>query len=111
MQKSGIKYPSQAMKIIASIWNGENWATDGGKEKINWSEAPFAAEFMEFAIDGCAIGGECSARRAFWNSPRFARLSAEQERVYEGVKAKYLIYDYCGDRRRYRKLPPECAAQ
>ncbi|XP_078439552.1 xyloglucan endotransglucosylase/hydrolase protein 2-like [Wolffia australiana] len=107
-EKSGVRYPSKAMKIIGSIWNGENWATDGGKEKIDWSEAPFRAGFRGFAVDGCAEGWKCSEAKAYWNSPRFSRLSTEQERRYANVKAKYMTYDYCSDRRRYSKTPPEC---
>ncbi|CAA7397834.1 unnamed protein product [Spirodela intermedia] len=107
-EKEGVKYPSKAMKIIGSIWNGEDWATDGGKEKIDWSRGPFRTSFRSFAVDGCAAGGGCSARRAFWNSRCFSDLSAAQRLRYAAVTVKYLTYDYCSDRSRHPRPPPEC---
>ena len=29
----GVDYPSEAMGIEGSLWNGESWATDGGKTR------------------------------------------------------------------------------
>ncbi|KAJ0051891.1 hypothetical protein Pint_01538 [Pistacia integerrima] len=36
----GIGYPSHPMQIQASLWDGSDWATDGGRTKINWAYAP-----------------------------------------------------------------------
>lgn len=49
----GITYPSQPMQVEGSIWDGDSWATDGGRTKTNWSNGPFKAYFQGFLINGC----------------------------------------------------------
>ncbi|XP_010039133.3 xyloglucan endotransglucosylase/hydrolase protein 2 [Eucalyptus grandis] len=64
-------YPTQAMKVAASIWNAQDWAG-----KIDWSNAPFTAHFQDFDIDGCALRGfyisNCASR------PRKSRSLSDQ---------------------------------
>ncbi|KAF3796588.1 Xyloglucan endotransglucosylase/hydrolase protein 2 [Nymphaea thermarum] len=108
----GVDYPTQPMQVIASLWNGENWATDGGKIKIDWRYAPFVASFRGFSIDGCPANGhgtqQCSLPKYWWNTGAYTSLSATQKIAYQQVRRKYLTYDYCSDRARYHVLPPEC---
>ncbi|KAJ4957325.1 hypothetical protein NE237_014108 [Protea cynaroides] len=108
----GVNYLSQPMQIVASLWNGESWATDGGKTKIDWSQAPFKAQFQGFNIDGCTSQNSntqpCYSSSYWWNSEKYGVLDSIQERAYEGVKRKYITYDYCSDRSRYQTPPPEC---
>ncbi|XP_031492662.1 xyloglucan endotransglucosylase/hydrolase protein 2-like [Nymphaea colorata] len=108
----GVDYPTQPMQVIASLWNGENWATDGGKIKIDWRYAPFVASFRGFSIDGCPANGhgtqQCSLPKYWWNTGTYTSLSATQKIAYQQVRRKYLTYDYCSDRARYHVLPPEC---
>lgn len=49
----GVVYLSKTMQGIVSLWDGSNWATDGGRTKVNYSNAPFQAHFQDFNIDGC----------------------------------------------------------
>lgn len=43
---NGIPYPkSQPMEVRASVWNADDWATQGGRVKTNWSHAPFVSTF------------------------------------------------------------------
>lgn len=35
---NGIPYPK-------SVWNADDWATQGGRVKTNWSHAPFVSTF------------------------------------------------------------------
>ncbi|KAJ4956091.1 hypothetical protein NE237_012874 [Protea cynaroides] len=108
----GVNYPSQPMQIAATLWNGENWATDGGKAKIDWSQAPFKAHFLGFNVDGCISQQNntqpCYSSSYEWNSEKYWVLDSNQENTYERVKREYMIYDYCSDRSRYQTPPPEC---
>jgi xyloglucan:xyloglucosyl transferase len=101
------------MQIIASLWNGENWATDGGQSKINWTYAPFKANFQGFDVSGCQsqslnIDQNCASNSYWWNDKKFWQLDPNAEKQYENVKQKYMNYDYCKDRQRYPILPLEC---
>ncbi|XP_077233941.1 xyloglucan endotransglucosylase/hydrolase protein 3-like [Tasmannia lanceolata] len=110
--KMGVEYPSQPMQIIASLWNGEDWASDGGKAKINWTQAPFKAYFQGFDIEGCPSDNSnnrlCLSSNHWWNTPKFSRLNTRQRKAYAHVKHKYMKYDYCSDHSRYPTPPPEC---
>nr|CAD1826794.1 unnamed protein product [Ananas comosus var. bracteatus] len=112
----GVEYPSQAMQIIASLWDGEDWATDGGQTKTNWSQAPFTAQFQGFAVDGCisppgSSASSCSSPGLWWNAASFRELDSSQNTAYQNVRKKYMTYDYCSDKQRFPVLPPECAMQ
>ncbi|MFS7889440.1 putative xyloglucan:xyloglucosyl transferase, Xyloglucan-specific endo-beta-1,4-glucanase [Helianthus anomalus] len=57
LEHKGIPYPKdQAMGVYSSIWNADDWATQGGRVKTDWSHAPFVASYWGFEINGC----ECS---------------------------------------------------
>lgn len=108
----GVNYPSQPMQVIASLWNGEDWATDGGKTKINWSNAPFNAHFQGFNVDGCVSTSSnddrCSSPTLWWNSKRYQQLSSSERSAYEKVRKNYMTYDYCNDAKRFQARPAEC---
>ncbi|XP_010440650.1 PREDICTED: xyloglucan endotransglucosylase/hydrolase protein 2 [Camelina sativa] len=110
----GVNYPSKPMQLVASLWNGEEWATNGGKDKINWAYAPFKAQFQGFPEHGCRLDGQsnnrkvCGSTRYWWNNRTYNRLSANEQKTMENVRAKYMTYDYCSDRPRYPVPPTEC---
>lgn len=112
----GISFPiSQPMSIKASLWNGEDWATRGGKDKINWSKAPFIASFRNYKIDACVWRGNpkiCKqvSSTNWWNKDKFNSLNWNQRRFYRWVRKYHLIYDYCQDNQRFSgNLPKECS--
>ncbi|KAM7271174.1 hypothetical protein ACFE04_030388 [Oxalis oulophora] len=111
---NGVQYPKKPMKVIASLWNGESWATDGGKEKINWNYSPFVASFQGFNVDACVAYDDSSAERCrsdtgyYWNAEKLWKLHKKQRQAYEEVRGKYLNYGYCSDKNRYPTPPPEC---
>jgi xyloglucan:xyloglucosyl transferase len=114
----GIPYPSsKPMQVIASLWNGENWATDGGRSKINWKQSPFIATFKGFALEGHKCHGDsqsssfCSSSPSseWWEDFGSGGLSAEQMRQLKWVRRNYMTYDYCADKTRFPKPPPECS--
>eukprot|EP01018_Ginkgo_biloba_P021202 Gb_10500 [translate_table: standard] len=114
--KEGATYPSQAMQVITSLWDGEDWATDGGLTKTNWSNAPFVAQFRGFAINGCpshdhhlnssssSYSDSCFSHK--WM--QYKTLTPRQKRMLKMVRKHYMVYDYCSDRSRYPQPPPEC---
>ncbi|GMH23704.1 hypothetical protein Nepgr_025547 [Nepenthes gracilis] len=112
----GVAFPRwQPMSIKASIWNGDDWATRGGKDKIDWSKGPFVASFGNYTIDACIWRGNprfCRADTAanWWNNDRFNTLTWRQRRLFKWVRNYHLIYDYCQDNKRFQdNLPKECS--
>ena len=107
----GLEYPSQPMKIITSLWNGEDWATNGGKDKIKWTQSSFVAQFQGFSVDGCPSHGSdnhaCASSNLWWNGWAYKELTPAQQSAYQNVH-KRITYDYCSDKRRFSVMPPEC---
>nr|XP_004510291.3 xyloglucan endotransglucosylase/hydrolase protein 2-like [Cicer arietinum] len=110
----GASYPSNAMQIQVSLWNGEDWATEGGKAKINWNYAPFKAYFQGFDVSGCPslnpnlVDPKCFNGNFWWNNQNYWQLNPQEEKQLENIKKNYVIYDYCTDRKRYPTPPIEC---
>ncbi|CAN6481747.1 unnamed protein product [Victoria cruziana] len=115
---------SQPMRVYGSVWNADDWATQGGKVKTNWSDAPFVSQFRSFDIDACEVtgmpdqsddgdamgGGRCAdAETGFWwDKPAKATLSPHQVRQLKWVNRRYKVYDYCSDGTRSVVKPLEC---
>lgn len=111
----GVAFPRwQPMSIQVSIWNGEDWATRGGKDKIDWSKSPFIASFKNPKIDGCVWNGNPRFCRAispsnWWNNENSSTLTWPQRRLFRWVRKYHLIYDYCQDTQRFHNnMPKEC---
>jgi hypothetical protein len=115
----------QAMRVHGSLWNGESWATQGGRVKTNWSAAPFVASYGGYAASACVVvaqqlsGGSGASSGCPPNnvpsSPGGAGSWAawmDRQLGPEGVawaRANYVIYDYCDDVWRFPQGPPaEC---
>ncbi|XP_074575982.1 putative xyloglucan endotransglucosylase/hydrolase protein 26 [Curcuma longa] len=117
-QKYGVAYPNQqAMRAYSSIWNGESWATQGGRVKIDWKRAPFAARYQQVNLRGCpwysqGSTAQCSGKTPanWWTAAAYSRLSYAQQGQLMWVRNKYMIYDYCRDSKRFKGvMPPECS--
>ncbi|CAN8306703.1 unnamed protein product [Cochlearia groenlandica] len=106
---NGINYPSKPMQVVVSLWNGEDWATDGGKAKINWANAPFKANFQDFNISGCSGDANvCGSSSYWWNTPSYSKLSDSEHKELKNIRDKYTKYDYCTDKARFKVPPSEC---
>ncbi|KAL3820992.1 hypothetical protein ACJIZ3_006897 [Penstemon smallii] len=122
LEHKGIPYPKdQPMGVYSSIWNADDWATQGGRVKTDWSHAPFIAEYKGFEINGCECpdavaavdnmkrcsggGGE---KRFWWDEPVMSELSVHQSHQLLWVRANHMIYDYCKDTTRFPATPVEC---
>ncbi|XP_010241004.1 PREDICTED: xyloglucan endotransglucosylase/hydrolase protein 9-like [Nelumbo nucifera] len=119
-EKQGIPFPKdQPMGVYNSIWNADDWATQGGRVKTNWTHAPFVASYTGFEIDACecplSMAADESARRCsssekkyWWDQPVMLDLNPHQSHQLLWVRANHLVYDYCTDASRFPVTPPEC---
>ncbi|KAJ7298746.1 hypothetical protein O6H91_Y444000 [Diphasiastrum complanatum] len=110
----GVPYAyDQGVGIYSSIWNGEQWATRGGLEKINWTYAPFTASYQGFGIDACVFTGtpdSCLTGKNWWDQDKYQTLTSDQLGKVSWVKQNYMIYNYCTDSARYTPPLPECGS-
>ncbi|GAB2292319.1 hypothetical protein Dimus_026566 [Dionaea muscipula] len=113
-----INFPdSQAMRAFASLWNADQWATQGGRVKTDWNLAPFAARFQNFDLKACLWRGpnsihQCAIRNPtnLWTDPIYSKLTDSQLAQMNWVRNNYMIYDYCRDLKRFNgNLPKECS--
>nr|XP_018673843.1 PREDICTED: probable xyloglucan endotransglucosylase/hydrolase protein 23 isoform X2 [Musa acuminata subsp. malaccensis] len=108
---AGVAYPkSQAMRVYASLWDADDWATRGGLVKTDWSQAPFVASYRGFVADACVAASgrpSCSASKAGWWDQG---LDSGGARKLKWVRDNYMVYDYCRDAKRFPGgFPPECS--
>ncbi|KAJ1272943.1 hypothetical protein BS78_06G241700 [Paspalum vaginatum] len=118
----------QPMAVYSSIWNADDWATQGGRVKTDWSHAPFEATFRDVRVDGCAWAPNASdadageARRCsetswgkegryWWKEKEMSELTVHQSHQLVWARAHHLVYDYCVDSDRFPVQPPECAGR
>ncbi|KAL6543882.1 putative xyloglucan endotransglucosylase/hydrolase protein 27 [Orobanche gracilis] len=103
-------FPSKPMSLYATIWDGSDWATNGGKYKVIYKYAPYIAEFSDFVLHGCAVDpiehSECDDAREF--SSITSAMARQQRTRMSGFRNKYMQYSYCYDRSRYKIPPFEC---
>ncbi|XP_042516469.1 xyloglucan endotransglucosylase/hydrolase protein 9-like [Macadamia integrifolia] len=119
-ERQGVAFPKdQAMGVYSSIWNADDWATQGGRVKTDWTHAPFVASYKGFQIDACECPvtaaveenvKRCSAsdKGYWWDNPVMSELSLHQSHQLMWVRANHLVYDYCMDSSRFTVAPPEC---
>lgn len=111
----GLAYPDhQPMNIYSSLWNGDQWATQGGRVKIDWAAAPFIATYTNYNLDACMAedaNAPCASFAAnnWWDGGAYQILSADQINKLRWVEQNYMVYDYCTDTKRYNVTPIECA--
>ncbi|EES04929.1 hypothetical protein BDA96_04G135100 [Sorghum bicolor] len=114
----GVAYPtSRPMYAYSSIWAAEDWATQGGRVKTDWSKAPFVANYQNIHLDVCECGGggggcsiNCPAAAAKPNNGA-CQLSPDQRELMQSRQRNYTIYDYCVDSKRWTNgiKPTECS--
>uniref|UniRef100_A0A0A9BGU8 Xyloglucan endotransglucosylase/hydrolase n=1 Tax=Arundo donax TaxID=35708 RepID=A0A0A9BGU8_ARUDO len=112
----GVPYPFyQPMRVYASLWNADDWATQGGRVKTDWSQAPFTAYFRNYRAISCTSGqssslcGEGSTSASGWLNQE---LDEKRKQQLKEVNSKYKIYDYCTDTKRFKNgFPTECVAE
>ncbi|KAK4398193.1 Xyloglucan endotransglucosylase/hydrolase 2 [Sesamum angolense] len=96
----GIPFPtSQPMRVLCSLWNADDWATQGGRVKTDWTRAPFVAYYRNFKIDGCPVGRSSGESCGFQSQTQ--ELDAKGRNRMRWVQQKHMIYNYCADVRRF----------
>ncbi|KAF8022353.1 hypothetical protein BT93_F0014 [Corymbia citriodora subsp. variegata] len=121
LEHRGVPYPKdQPMGVYSSIWNADDWATQGGRVKTDWTHAPFVASYRNFEINACECPAtvaaadnakRCSSsaeRRYWWDEPMVSELNLHQNHQLKWVRANHMIYDYCKDTARFPVIPVEC---
>nr|AII99392.1 xyloglucan endotransglucosylase/hydrolase2 [Dianthus caryophyllus] len=113
MESKGVSFPkNQPMRVYSSLWNADDWATQGGRVKADWSKAPFVASFKKYNANACVWGSGSSTcksgsrSRSNWLTEELD--SAGLERM-KWVQKNYMVYNYCADVQRFPQgLPTEC---
>lgn len=119
-ESAGVAFPkNQPMRIYSSLWNADDWATQGGRVKADWSKAPFTASYRNFNANACVIvkgRSSCSTRSGSTTTTTTTSNSwltqeldnASQSRM-KWVQKNYMIYNYCADSQRFpHGFPKEC---
>ncbi|KNA22131.1 hypothetical protein SOVF_036570 [Spinacia oleracea] len=113
----GVPFPTnQAMRVYSTLWDAEDWATQGGRVKTDWAKAPFTASYRNFNADACVwsngksscLGsGQARASSPWMNQ----QLDSTSQKRLQWVQKNYMIYNYCTDIQRFPQgLPKECSA-
>lgn len=105
----GVPFPkNQPVRAFASIWDADDWATQGGRIKTDWSKAPFVASYRNFRANACVWTGDYPAcGDTKWMQQE---LDWWSWMTLSWVRMNYLLYDYCTDTKRFGYgFPPECA--
>ncbi|KAK6134401.1 hypothetical protein DH2020_031833 [Rehmannia glutinosa] len=109
---NGVPFPtSQPMKMHASLWNADDWATQGGRVKTDWTKAPFTATYSNININGCIVSGTWNSCNGAVNNQAWQTqgLDANARNRIRWVQSKYMIYNYCDDFKRFPMgRPKEC---
>ncbi|KAK8605297.1 hypothetical protein V6N13_102081 [Hibiscus sabdariffa] len=108
----GGDFPSKPMSLYATIWDGSDWATNGGKYRVNYKYAPYVAEFSDLTLHGCAVDPiEFSSKKCDTTSRSLelsATITPSQRSKMDSFRRKHMTYAYCYDQNRYKVPPMEC---
>ncbi|KAH6822872.1 xyloglucan endotransglycosylase 6 [Perilla frutescens var. hirtella] len=109
---NGVPFPSsQAMRMYASLWCAEDWATQGGRVKTDWSKAPFTATYRNYNNVGCVVNGSGNSCNGNLSGQPWQTqgLDGNGRNRIRWIQQNYMIYNYCSDLKRFPQgLPKEC---
>ncbi|KAF8689689.1 hypothetical protein HU200_041684 [Digitaria exilis] len=95
----GVPFPTlRRLRLDGSLWNADDWATQGGRVKTNWTQAPFYAYYRNFRVTPCPGVASCGDKGV-------------DEAALQRAREEHLLYDYCEDQNRFKDnggLPKEC---
>lgn len=110
-ESMGGDFPAKPMTLYATIWDGSDWATNGGKYRVNYKYAPYVAQFSDLVLHGCAVdpieqATRCDIVESSQAIP--SGVTPAQRIKMENIRKKHMTYSYCYDTVRYKVPPPEC---
>ena len=109
---AGVPFPkSQPMRVYASLWNADDWATQGGRVKTDWTKAPFTASYRKFNVNANRVGLNSLSTTSEKKNQAWATqdIDAAGRNRIRWVQTKHMIYNYCNDRKRFPNgLSAEC---
>ncbi|KAI3983664.1 hypothetical protein MKX01_001068 [Papaver californicum] len=115
-ERQGVPYPNKkGMGVYTSLWNADDWATRGGRDKADWTHAPFTAHYRRFRPRACKWNGpvsinQCASPRNWYTSPVYSKLSNAKIGQMDWYRNKNMIYAYCKDTKRFNGvMPKECS--
>uniref|UniRef100_I1PPH0 Xyloglucan endotransglucosylase/hydrolase n=1 Tax=Oryza glaberrima TaxID=4538 RepID=I1PPH0_ORYGL len=95
------------------LWSAEDWATQGGRVKTDWKQAPFVTYYRNYNVTWCRPSpGVAWCGDEPKDSTRFD-LDANTLSDLQWVRSNSMIYNYCDDSVRFNAttLPKECTLQ
>jgi len=105
----GGDFPSKPMSVYATIWDGSAWATEGGRYKVDYAHAPFAADFSRLVLAGCPPAGGGARCAVAVITAEFAVMTPAKRAAMRRFRRRHLLYTVCHDRYRYNgTVFPEC---
>ncbi|CAH9095656.1 unnamed protein product [Cuscuta europaea] len=111
----GGDYPQKPMGLYATIWDASDWATSGGKYRVDYKYAPFAAHFTDLVLRGCTadplqtiVDAGCDEHDGQLEAADFANITPNRRKAMKRFRKKYMYYSYCYDSLRYAVPLPEC---
>ncbi|KAI4313656.1 hypothetical protein L6164_026615 [Bauhinia variegata] len=104
----GGDFPSKPMTLYATIWDGSNWATNGGKYRVNYKYAPYVAKFSNLILHGCAVDPMDSVAKCDSSEDVPSGVTPAQRIKMENFRKNHMTYSYCYDKLRYKVPPSEC---
>ncbi|KAJ0037555.1 hypothetical protein Pint_22491 [Pistacia integerrima] len=109
-ESMGGDFPSKPMSLYATIWDGSDWATNGGKYRVNYKYAPYVTEFSNFILHGCAVDPieQTSSRCDTTQDSIPTGVTPSQRIKMDNFRRKHMTYSYCYDQIRYKVSPSEC---
>ncbi|KAI3813868.1 hypothetical protein L1987_18603 [Smallanthus sonchifolius] len=107
-ESMGGDYPSKPMTLYATIWDASEWATNGGKYKVNYKYAPYIAEFTNLVLHGCTVDPiELLSLQCDHETSSDSIVPMDRVKM-ESFRKKHMKYSYCQDQIRYKTPPSEC---
>ncbi|KAM0874670.1 hypothetical protein ACQ4PT_037289 [Festuca glaucescens] len=111
-EDQGVPFPSwRQQRVYGSLWSAEDWATQGGRIKTDWSLSPFVSYYKNYNVTWCRPSpgvswcGDEPADSTLFN------LSQQDLEDLQWVRDNgCVIYDYCQDHVRFNAttMPKEC---
>ncbi|CAN0916258.1 Xyloglucan endotransglucosylase protein 1 [Linum grandiflorum] len=110
LESMGVPFPNKKpMSIHSSLWNADDWATQGGRVKADWTNAPFVASYRNFKAEACVWSPSSSSSTCSPGGWQTQGIDAAGRNRIRWVQSKYMIYNYCTDLKRFPQgVPVEC---